>query len=73
MIWKPPIDEWIKCKCDEEFSSNSNGSGGIFRNSKRDCPLAFAEPLIHVSSLNVEFFVVLRFIELNKDKGWIKL
>lgn len=59
MVWQPPIGEWIKWNCDGAFSSSSSGSGGLFRNSKGDFLLALAEPLIHVSSLNVEFIVVL--------------
>lgn len=73
VTWHPPIRDWIKRNYDEAFSSTLSGLGSIFRNFKWGFLLAFAEPLIQVSSLNAKFTVVLRVIELASDKGWNKL
>lgn len=52
---------------------NLVGSGGSFKNHIGLFLLAFTEPLNTNNSLICEFYVVIRGVEIVKEKGWNKL
>lgn len=73
VIRQPPYTVWSKGSCDEVIASSSSGHGDIFRESKGNFILVFAEQTLIANSLHDKFSVVLHAIELARDKECLKL
>ena len=73
VIWKPPINQWVKCNIDGSSTSNSSACGGIFRNHDSNLLLCFAENTGACNAFHAELLGAMRAIELAKQYNWNNL